>query len=489
MPCQQLQEGRPFCSFTPWNVSERRPFPTGTTVKLSFNISGRCEQIEVPRELLYTSDYLYPWLATWDRLGTQCIILNFSRRSIFAIYCRWLYGRKVYTNSEIKWINGLSEKRGAGEIINSDFYDLLACWFLGNALQDVRFKDMVVSDIVRRLNGCKNGETRWFFDCLQPVVVHDFYRNTKADSPIRALLVDAVVKFATPTFVSQLGTSFSAEFVLSVMGAFAQEVDRLRSQPVVTLSEPVKKVVALMLDPKVAGISSKAVPSGPDLGQAQTGPPSGGLLADSSFECCSGNVERNTWETSTRWSRFACSTRPTPPPPERENLPASPRRDQIGISSSPSAEFRLRRNQRDPEVDRTRLSRTCVLLLGNLLEEKRFEEAVISKIICWFRALAKNPLHIEVFVKGMGGSFIKNFVEDFTVESALFKLVVAAVAWFAGAHGIRAFCGDECPIAFRQELGVRLLAQRDTVPANFALNECEFHHCRVDKYECTVKGY
>ena len=124
--------------------------------------------------------------------------------------------------------------------------------------------------------------------------------------------------------------------------------------------------------------------------------------------------------------------------------------------------------------------------LAVLLEERRFQDAVISKLIRRLRSYLPDK---EIFVQQLTPSVVDKMITTYGSDAPLYRLLVKAAARFGSLQQIGAFTSADYPLSFRADLTMQLALLREKTggPRDFAENECEFHWCRGGGYQCTAR--
>ncbi|KAF1849501.1 uncharacterized protein K460DRAFT_394319 [Cucurbitaria berberidis CBS 394.84] len=107
---------------------------------------------------------------------------------VFAMYRAWLYSRDVLTKSELV---GKDPSVGTTKF---EYINLIACWGMGQTLQDAVYQELVISSVIQRLQTWTGTDTPPFIYALTAPVVDGVWRETVAGAPIRRLIIDTTAR-------------------------------------------------------------------------------------------------------------------------------------------------------------------------------------------------------------------------------------------------------------------------------------------------------
>jgi hypothetical protein len=115
------------------------------------------------------------------------------------------------------------------------------------------------------------------------------------------------------------------------------------------------------------------------------------------------------------------------------------------------------------------------------LEEPRFQDAIISKIM---RRLRDDVKDQSLFVELLTESAVKKLANTYGLQLPMYKLAVRAAARFGTSNQLANFADAKFPHIFRRQVMeyTANLRERKDGQKDFADDECEFYRCGAGKY-------
>lgn len=152
------------------------------------------------------------------------------------MYKAWLYTNKISTTAELR---GNSQP---AETTKSAYVDLICCWGMGQTLGDVKFQNMVMEEILRRLQAWTGTGTNPFVYALTSSVVGSVYAETAIESPLRRLIVDTAVRLGKVEDFEHFRNDpgYPLGFVKDLMVVLAKEKESQQCLSLPSQQEPVE---------------------------------------------------------------------------------------------------------------------------------------------------------------------------------------------------------------------------------------------------------
>tara|TARA_R110002003_G_scaffold171_16_gene14027 strand:- start:12442 stop:13242 length:801 start_codon:yes stop_codon:yes gene_type:complete len=198
-------------------------------VRIIFSTNGISRTYLVHASRLFTSKHFVNSLRGYTGDDIPILRFTFNYRPVTTIWYHWVYNREINTKPEILARLDHQDNRSENQRPFDEYFDLLACLCLGQAIGDEEFKNAALVTLVEKVDNDSNKTA--LLGCFTQPVVQDIFSLFDAASPVRALIINAMVLFGSIEDIQRLVRSkgYPQDYISGVFVQSFKEMHRFRS--------------------------------------------------------------------------------------------------------------------------------------------------------------------------------------------------------------------------------------------------------------------